>query len=253
MNIKSTKPYIYYSPLYVKASEYLFHSSKATVFTRIAAGIIEKINEFPNVNIEELALYCDTTPPSVTKFCRIIGYNSFAELRNNINHYNSTHPQFPLHDERAILDNIYSYLPREQCDAMAAVLASKKKILIITNEFTFNISNMLKETLSNLGRTVYLAHRENDELIFWLFQVTDCILVLTFTGDWMEKQAWCSNIPAKQCLLLISSRIPEIIRSRPEIWVSVNDYPYLMTSNYHSHKYMESIAYNIAKSVKEIT
>lgn len=59
-----------FSPLYVKASEYLFYASKATVFTQIA---VDKTEEFPNVNIGELALYADTTPSSVTKFCRIIG------------------------------------------------------------------------------------------------------------------------------------------------------------------------------------
>ena len=250
---KNCKPYIFYSPLYVKASEYLFHSSKATVFTRIATGIIEKIDEFPYVNIEELALYCATTPSSVTKFCRIIGYDSFAELRNNINHYNNTLPQFPTIDEREILDHIYKYLPLDECAAMADVIASKKKILVITNDFTFNISNLFREALSNIERTVYLANRENDELISWLFGVVDCVVVLTFTGDWMEKQPWCSQIPLNKSLLLISSKVPEIISGRPAVWVSINDYPYLMSSNYHSHKYMESIVYNIAKKVREIT
>lgn len=253
MNKKDIRPTVFYSPLYAKASEYLFHSKKSTVFTRIAAGIIDKINEFPNVNIEELALYCNTTSPSVTKFCRLIGYNSFSELRNNINHFNSRDEPLFLHDERTILDNVYRAIPKAECLKLSSALAKKKKIVIITNEFTFNISNLLKESISNLERTVYQVHRENDDLIKWLLKDSDCVLVLTFTGEWMSKRPWCEDFPSKLSLYLISAKVPDFLSERVNIWVPLNNYPYLMASSYHSNKYMESVAYVVSKNVIEIS
>jgi len=245
------QPNVFHSPLYVKASEYLFHASKATVFTRVAAGIIEKITEFPHVNIESLALYCFTTPSSITKFCRMMGYDSFAELRHNITYYNNDKPYLTIHDERAIINDIYKYLPLKECDVMARTMVNNKKILVITNDFTFNISNSFREVLSNFTRTVYLANRQNDELIHWLFGVVDSVIVLTFTGDWMKKQKWCSYIPDNIPFFLISSKIPSIISGRPDVWVPINGYPNLMTSNYHSHKFMESVIYTIIKKIIE--
>ena len=245
------KSNIFHSPLYVKASEYLFHASKATVFTRIATGIIDKINEFPHVNIESLALYCFTTPSSITKFCRMMGYDSFAELRHNIIYYNNHQPYLTIEDERAIIHRIYNYLPLEQCELMAKHLMNKKKILIITNDFTFSISNNFREVLTNFTRTVYLANRQNDELIHWLFSIVDTVVVLTFTGDWMKRQKWCALIPDNISLFLISSKVPSIISGRPDIWVSMDCYPDLMISNYHSHKFMESIIYTIIKKIIE--
>lgn len=243
---------IFHSPLYVRASEYLFHSSKATVFTRIATGIIEKIEEFPHVNIEALALYCVTTPSSVTKFCRIIGYDSFAELRNNITYNNNAKHYLTMSDEREIINNIYKYLPLEKCEDMARSMANKNKILIITNDFTFNISNIFREVLSSFTRTVYLANRQNNELIHYLFGAVDSVVVLTFTGDWMEKEQWCSVIPDNLSFFLISTKIPTILSGRPEVWVPINGYPNLMASNYHSHKFMESVIYIIVKKIIEI-
>ncbi|WP_241607834.1 MurR/RpiR family transcriptional regulator [Rosenbergiella australiborealis] len=247
------KPNIFHSPLYVKVSEYLFHSSKATVFTRIAAGIIEKIEEFPHINIEVLALYCTTTPSSITKFCKIIGYDSFSELRNNITHYNNSKTYLTLSDEREIINDIYKYLPIEKCEQMAKLMVNENKILIITNDFTFNIANIFRETLSSVTRTVYLANRQNDELIHSLYGIVDCVVILTFNGDWMKKKRWCSLIPDNTSLFLISTRIPSIIAGQTDIWVPINGYPDLMTSNYHSHKFMESVAYIIVKKFIEIT
>ncbi|MBT0729751.1 transcriptional regulator, RpiR family protein [Rosenbergiella nectarea] len=244
---------IFHSSLYVRASEYLFHSSKATVFTRIAAGIIEKIGEFPHVNIEALALYCLTTPSSVTKFCKIIGYDSFAELRNNATYPSNYQLNAAMRDEREIINDIYKFLPLEKCEDMARSMANKKKILIITNDFTFNISNIFREVLSSFTRTVYLANRQNNELIHCLFGVVDSVVVLTFTGDWMQKERWCSVIPDNLSFFLISTKIPAVLSGRPEVWVPINGYPDLMASNYHSHKFMESVIYIIAKKIIEIT
>lgn len=250
---KNDKPNIFHSPLYVKASEYLFHSSKATVFTRIAAGIVERIEEFPHINIEVLALYCTTTPSSITKFCKLIGYDSFAELRNNVTNYNNSRIYLALSDEREIINDIYKFLPVAKCEEMARLMVNKNKILIITNDFTFNVANIFREALSSVTRTVYLANRHNDELIHYLYAIVDSVIILTFDGDWMKKKQWCASIPQNTSLFLISSKIPSVIADRKVIWLPINSYPDLMSSNYHSHKFMESVVYLIVKSLIEIT
>ncbi|HBY4696763.1 TPA: transcriptional regulator, RpiR family protein, partial [Klebsiella pneumoniae] len=53
--MQNTPDSVFYSPLYVRVSEYLFYAGKRNVFTAIAMAVIAKIEEFPYVKIEELA------------------------------------------------------------------------------------------------------------------------------------------------------------------------------------------------------
>ena len=63
----------YHSPLYIKLSEYLFCCRKASVYVNIALVMLKKIREFPTIYIEEIALLANTTPASVTRFCKVLG------------------------------------------------------------------------------------------------------------------------------------------------------------------------------------
>ena len=240
---------VFYSPLYVRVSEYLFHAGKRTVFTSIARGIIDKIEEFPYVNIEELALYCHTTPSSITKFSREVGYKSFQELKENIVPYRITHQGIKGLSEIDILIEIYKYIPWDSCDKMAKVISSSRSILILSNAFLFNISNIMRESISGSNRKVYLVERSNDELVRNLLQQVDCVFILTLTGKWLDICQYINDIPANVKICLISGAVPDVFLGKKINVIELNGYPQMLYSNYFSHKYLESIVFNVSQNV----
>ncbi|EBM9948704.1 TPA: transcriptional regulator, RpiR family protein [Salmonella enterica] len=245
-----TKNLVFYSRLYIKASEYLFHAAKETVYVRIAKEIVDKIDEFPHVNIEELALASITSPSSVTRFCHLLGYSSFHELKNDTGGYEATIITGEPQSEQETLEQIYTYLPFDACQQMAEVLTCKRRILVITNEFTFDISNMLKAGISNEKRRVYTVDRTNTTLINFFLSKIDCILILTLTGEWIAKEAIFLNSLRDITGCIICGDIPAACKNIPLTAITMRNYPYFMSSNYHSHKYMESIVFNIINKVR---
>lgn len=239
----------FYSPLYMKASEYIFHSSRANVFVRIARAIVDKIDEFPYVNIEELAKTADTTPPSVTKFSRLIGYASYTELKNDIVSQMCTLDADALQTETEIINDIYSFIPMKKCQQLANVLSLKKSVLILTNEFSFSISNILKVGISSNQRKVYTVDRTNHQLISFFMAHVDCVVIITLTGEWMEKDNLLNRFPDRLTLCLISKVKPKKYEGKIHFHLSLDDYTRLLCSNYHSHKYLESIVFNIAQAL----
>ncbi|MBS5370500.1 MAG: MurR/RpiR family transcriptional regulator, partial [Coprobacillus cateniformis] len=63
--------------------------------------MLDRLYEFPDITIEEIAYLANTTPSSVTKFCKRIGYNGFTNIKsdaffqNNNLEYISNHHTTP--------------------------------------------------------------------------------------------------------------------------------------------------------------
>lgn len=64
---------------------------------------------------------------------------------------------------------------------------------------------------------------------------------------------WCQSIPQNQSVLLISTEIPSMLIKRVISYISIKGYPYLMTSNYYSHNFLENTVYMVLKNVTRIT
>lgn len=240
---------VFYSPLYVRVSEYLFHAGKRTVFTSIAKGIIDKIEEFPHVNIEELASYSNTTPSSITKFAREIGYNSFLELKKDTLPYRMIHQGIKGFSEKDILEEIYKYVPFNDCQKMAEIINVSRSVLILSNAFLFNIANVMRESISASNRKIYLVERSNNDLIRAFLNQVDCVFILTLTGQWLNSCEYVSQIPEKAKVCLISGSTPEVMKGKNINVIELNNYPQMLYANYFSHKYLESIIFNIVQNV----
>jgi len=247
--MQNTSDSVFYSPLYVRVSEYLFNAGKRNVFTTIAKAIIDKIEEFPYVNIEELALYCNTTPSSITKFVRELGYGSFLELKNDIAPYRLTHQGIKGMTEKEIIEEIYKYIPYEKCKEMADVINDSRSVIILSNSFLFNIANVMRESISSRNRKVYLVERSNSELIKNILKHVDCVFILTLTGQWMNSYQYINNISDKSKLCLISGTIPATLNNKAIHSIELNNYPQMLYANYFSHKYLESIIFNIVQDM----
>lgn len=240
---------VFYSPLYVRVSEYLFYVGKRNVFTAIAKAVIDKIEDFPDVNIEELALYCNTTPSSITKFVREIGYGSFQELKNDIAPYRLAHHGIKGLTEQKIIEEIYNYIPYNECKALAEVINNSHSVIILSNSFIFNIANFMRESISGRNRKVYLVERSNDELIRSILRQVDCLFILTLTGQWINSCHYINNVAENTRICLISGGIPAILKNRPVHYIELNNYPQMLYANYFSHKYLESIVFNMVQYV----
>lgn len=247
--MQNTSDSVFYSPLYVRVSEYLFYAGKRNVFTTIAKAVIDKIEEFPYVNIEELASHCNTTPSSITKFVRELGYGSFHELKTDTTPYRLTHQGIKGLTEKEVIEEIYKYIPYDACKKMAEVINDSSSVIILSNSFLFNIANVMRESISSSDRKVYLVERSNHELIKSILRQVDCIFILTLTGQWINSCQYINNISEKSQLCLISGSIPAILINKPAHIIELNNYPQMLYANYFSHKYLESIVFNIVQNV----
>lgn len=75
------------SQVYIRLNEHLFKCKKYDLNFLITKVLIERIDEFPNIYIEEIAYAAQTTPASITKFCKKLGYTSFKEMRCDLDNY----------------------------------------------------------------------------------------------------------------------------------------------------------------------
>lgn len=132
---------------------------------------------------------------------------------------------------------------------MAEVINDSRSVIILSNSFLFNIANVMRESISSSNRKVYLVERSNNELIKTILRQVDCVFILTLTGQWIKSCQYINNISEKSQLCLISGDVPATLNNKPAHTIELNNYPQMLYANYFSHKYIESIVFNIVQSV----
>ncbi|HHG6455840.1 TPA: hypothetical protein ACPXNM_000067 [Klebsiella pneumoniae] len=135
------------------------------------------------------------------------------------------------------------------CRKMAEVINNSRSVIILSNSFLFNIANVMRESISSSNRKVYLVERSNNELIKTILRKVDCVFILTLTGQWINSCQYINNVSEKSQLCLISGSVPAILKNKPIHTIELNNYPQMLYANYFSHKYLESIVFNIVQSV----
>lgn len=182
----------YHSPLYIKLSEYLFCCRKASVYVNIALVMLKKIREFPTIYIEEIALLANTTPASVTRFCKVLGYPTFQTLKQDLKPFftppMTRQTEDPRWSEAAMLKKIHQHLPLALCRQIACALEKSRNLLILSNDYSFMPSNLLREALANEQRLVFQLHRQSDNhLLAKFIRLSDTVVLIDLTGDWLRK------------------------------------------------------------------
>lgn len=183
----------YSSPVYTRLSEYLFNCRKNSVNVRIALVLLRKIDQFPAINIEEVALQAHTTPPSVTRFCKQLGYPRFLALKQDLQPYpgawrspSTSYPQ-PGLQEIDWQQVIHRHLSQATCRQIASALFSSRELLLLGNDNSFTCSSLLREVLTCDQRKVYQLHRQSDsQLLAPFIRQCDTVLLTDLTGDWLR-------------------------------------------------------------------
>lgn len=101
------------SKVFIRLSENLFRCKKHDLNFQITKTLIEHIDEFPDIYIEEIAYAAQTTPASITKFCKKLGYASFKEMRYDLDVYSDDLMMDQFGDSQTEEDTVAAILQRE--------------------------------------------------------------------------------------------------------------------------------------------
>ena len=242
----------YISPVYIKLSEYIFLCRKKNVDVNIALVLLDKIEQFPIINIEEVALQAHTSPSSITKFCKKLGYNRFSDLKKDHLPFTELTIKSPLPariQEMNVLDIIYRHLPLDTCYLIAKLALQAKRMVLICNDYSFNNANILREGLSGRHRTVWLINRNSShDLLEKFIHRSDMVLVICLTGAWYYEHQPLFLSPKSKTKVLITATD---ISGRPEgaltTVLNLSTIPHFFSSNYYSNKILNSTFFQIVQ------
>ena len=188
--------------LKIRLSEYLFNIKKFDVNFIIAKVMLDRLYEFPDITIEEIAYLANTTPSSVTKFCKRIGYNGFTNIKsdaffqNNNLEYISNHHTTPkeyydtiTNGLNNLYDSLYLLYDHNQIDKIAKQLSMAKKVCIIVGMHGFATANFFEEVMRPFDIIVYEINRNADlSIIEDCIHETDMCFIISLTGEWVEQR-----------------------------------------------------------------
>ena len=250
------------SRAYLRLSEFFFTCKKRDVNFSIAKTLILKINDFPDIFIEEIAYLAQTTPASVSKFCKKIGYATFSEMKNDIllfqhNQLFADTDQMALAKgldeayhyfmecERAIMDRYYDFIDKEQMKRIGKRLHQSQKIAVLSNTYSFYVANTLRDLLRTKGITVFEVNRDaDDELIASVVDSADLVIAVSFTEKWLREResllARLQKAEKPQILITQSSS-----RSYAQYFCETINFEgfddFNRISNYFTHKILQMI------------
>lgn len=184
--------------LQVRLTEYLFNIKKFDANFIIAKIMLDKISDFPNVSIEEIAFLSNTSPSTVTKFCKKIGYLGFSQIKDEPINYSGLVKNIHSHQPKdfyfyfANLTNnlyelLYSLFNHEQIDKIAKHLSQCKKVAVFTGLHGFAATNLFNEMMRSFHITVYEVDRSAEiSVINKTFQFSDLVFIISLTTDWVN-------------------------------------------------------------------
>ncbi|WYJ79830.1 hypothetical protein DOK79_001383 [Enterococcus sp. DIV1094] len=248
------------SQVYIRLNEHLFKCKKYDLNFLITKVLIERIDEFPNIYIEEIAYAAQTTPASITKFCKKLGYTSFKEMRCDLDNYfiqeydlsSKIHEGILcgidtkselsemvdrfLQHEYTVQKNIFEQFDSEQCMRIAEEIKLKKRVAILGNSYSFTVVNLLRELLSQMGYLVFEVNRNaEDQLIKQVLLETDVCFIINLTREWVEKKSYLlQDTTCKKILLTFSERADQ--NNLFEEVVLFKEISPMLASNYYSQK-----------------
>ncbi len=195
--------------------EYLFTSTKYDVNYTIAKTLLEHLNELPEMSIDEAAFLAKTTPSSITKFCKKLGYVGFIEFKNNDLSQSTILADFEqkqlqndyLKDSFDLINDLYQnaflYFSSEDLKVICEKLIHCKKVAIITTVYGYTSSVYFSNLMDKYGMKIYIINRDSDDYsIQELYRKMDLIFIVSLTGKWIQKQFVNLNLDGNKTILL---------------------------------------------------
>ncbi|MFV0393510.1 MAG: MurR/RpiR family transcriptional regulator, partial [Coprobacillaceae bacterium] len=245
------------SNIRIKLIEFLFNTHKLGTDFFIAKIMLEKTFDFPEVTIEEVAYLANTTPASVSKFCKKLGYSGFIELRSDTLKYdngNLFHPIFYnkeklsidqtldvfLQSSTKLLKNLFSIYDQHQIERIAKRLQHSKKVTVFSGIHGFAASNLFVELMFPFNITVYEIERDSElSVIENALAFSDLVFVISLTGKFANKtfSTYFSKEDLQKIIVLNHSDTIHIECSEV---ISLSKVDNFFTSSYISSNALES-------------
>lgn len=250
----------YHSPVYIKLSEYLFYCRKKSVNVNIALVMLQKIREFPGIYIEEIALLANTTPASVTRFCKILGYSRFQTLKQDLLPFFTPSPDLsispvdPAAREIDMLQKIHQHMPLALCRKIAVALRDSRSLLILSTDYSFMPSNLLREALANDHRRVYQLHRQSDSSLLSKFMaVCDTLILIDLTGQWLRQHPELVTALSEKISVCFTANPGPALPAVFSFVIDMTIIPDFFSSNYFSCQVMTSTVFRIISDVEQLS
>lgn len=204
--------------LQVVLSEYLFSIKKLDTNFIIAKVMLDRLSEFPNISIEKIAYLANTTPSTVTKFCKKLGYDGFSKIKSETSDFNfygltsdyvkketsdaKSFYNFYTQQIKDLYDSLYDIFDHNQISRIAWQLSHCKKISVFTGQHGFCATNFFGEMMRSFDITVYEIDRNSDISILENALIeSDMLFIISLTGNWINnsfhkinKHIICDNI-----------------------------------------------------------
>lgn len=241
------------SKVYIKLTEFCFRCLKPDVNSSIVKTLLERIGEFPDIYIEEVAYAARTTPASVTKFCKALGYDSFKAMRTDLQNYSDSRfletageqqnadellKQF-LQKEHEIEQFIFDSFDRGQIERISSRFHPQKRIAIVGNPYSFSTVNFFREVLSQEGYLAFEINRQADETIIrQMTNETDIVFVISLTGEWVQQNKALLKDGTAKKIMLTQYPFYDHEGIADEV-VSFEKIDFLLHSNYYSQKVIQ--------------
>lgn len=187
-----------------RLTEYLFSVKKANTDFSIAKTVLEKIDDFPNIYVDEIAYLAHTTPATVSKFFHKIGYTGFAQIREDSTSSRLYNSILQLFDGKSFSqkdliqeltqkmnytqEHIFSYFDQSQIERIAKELKFCRQIPVFTGIHGFASTNYFAELFTQFGITGFPINRDVEEdILLMILKETQLIFAISLTGEWIHQ------------------------------------------------------------------
>lgn len=175
----------------------------------LAAYILEKKDKIKNISSRKLAGETFTSPASVIRFCKKIGYDGYnhfktaylKELEYEVAHFRHLDPNYPFARKDSpirignkiaelymeTIQDTLELLDAENLYQVMKVIEHAEVIHIVSNGSHLYLAYPFKEKMMKLGKRVDIIHQMDIAYFQMSYaKATECFLIISYSGE-MEK------------------------------------------------------------------
>jgi len=255
----------------LRLSEYLFDSRKLDVNYSIARVMLSKIGNIHDITIEEIAYCAHTSPSSVTKFCKGLGYASFKSLKADQSQFEYADAfqdmvlisntrgidaafHFFVEEHKKKMLEIFRFFEHQQISRIAQQLNKAKSGAVFSGIHGFASSNFFLEAASYYDISLCEINRTADtSMIQTIMETENIIFIISLTGAWMDYLI--NEVEIKpdlvEKIVLITYEDSEKYKNYCKEIVSCKDIREFFSSNYYSSTAMSMLFLLFVLSINE--
>lgn len=206
------------------------------VYGAAAKIILQNIYKIPNCNIVDVAKMCYVSTATISRLCRKLNYESFADFKNdvinNLNYFNQDAKRFLFdyqlpeketiyegkevfreHFQNVInnLSETYDNIMYEDLMLVVDKIYESKKIYFFGNFFTQSVSMQLQIALSYLGKDcIAMYSLEQQKEVISHVGEDDLVIISSIAGSFLREQLDTMRMLSKtQAYLIVITQAQE--------------------------------------------